>query len=219
MKICCPSGIGKSMNLFLFSRYYPYFLYYNLKTIRILNGQKNGTSIQNILTESCKYLNLTDEQVTELSSMLKNNRLFPFFSCLKEIVNFLIKNKLRTAIILDQFKSKSIDKEKYNEISLLISEQEVKNVKLIICSTTNDKEIKEECLNSWKNGIFFLSQHNEMNQHYYFYIDVLYEKNEKEEDSYGIILDSFNYIPKYKNKFKYLKDRGTNQEKIEILKN
>ena len=212
LKICGPSGIGKSMTLFLISRYYRNILYYNLKTIRLLNEQKDDLKIQNILVESCKYLNLSSEQETELSSLIKKNRFFSFFLILKKIVNFLINNEILSAIILDQFKYDSIDEENYNEISLLISKQEVKKVKLLICSSTNDKEIRNECIKSWKDKIFFLRQYNENTQQHYFYIDELCEENEKENDHYGLVLDSFNYIPKYKNKFKYLKDKGNTNE-------
>ena len=207
----------KIYDSFLISRYYHNILYYNLKTIKLLNEQKDDLNIQNIITESCKYLNLSREQATELSSLIKNNRFFSFFLCLKKIVNFLINNGILSAIILDQFKYDSIDEEKYNEISLLISKQEVKKVKLIICSSTNDKEIRNECIKSWKDKIFFLRQHNENTQYHYFYIDELCEENEKGNNFYGLILDSFNYIPKYKNKFKYLKDKGNTNETTEKL--
>ena len=95
------------MTLFLISRYYNNFLYYNLKTIRILKKKDENVKIQNIITESCKYLNLAKEQIDELSSLIKNNRLFSFFTCLKEITKFLIKHNLLSVIILDQFKSDS----------------------------------------------------------------------------------------------------------------
>ena len=202
------------MTLFLISRYYNNFLYYNLKTIRTLKKKDENVKIQNIITESCKYLDLAKEQIDELSSLIKNNRLFSFFTCLKEITKFLIKHNLSSVIILDQFKSDSIDKEEYNEILLLISKQEIKNVKILICSSTNDKEIRKECIQSWKLKIFFLYQLNEANQNYYFYIDELYNKNKTGNNTYDIILSEFNYIPKYKNKFKYLKDEKNTTEKL-----
>ena len=211
-KFCGPSGIGKSMTLFLISKYYSNFLYYNLKTIKILKKDGDNLNIQNILTESCKYLNLKTSKEKELSTLIKNNRFLTFFLCLKEIVKFLIKIKLSSVIILDQYKNDAIDKKVYNEILSLISKQDRKKVKLVICSSTNDKEIREECIKSWNSKIFFLTQHNKDNQNYYFYIGDLYKKDEKINDSYDTVLNEFNYIPKYKNQFKYLKEEGFNDD-------
>ncbi len=204
LKICGPSSIGKSMTLFILSKCYNNFLYYNLKTIRILKEKNDNVNIQNIITESCKYLELEKEQIIELSSIIKNNKLKSFFYSLKEIVKFLIKDEIPSVIILDQFKNNSIDKEFYTDILSLISKQNNKKVKLLICSSTNDKEIREECIKSWKSKIFFLSQFNEENQDYYFYIDELYNKNKKGDSLYDNVLYNFNYIPKYKSKFEYL---------------
>ena len=207
-KMCGPSGIGKSMTLFLISRYYYNFLYFNLKTIKQLKDEKDYLSIHNILIESCKYLQLTKKQVNALSSLINKKAFVSFFSCLKDIIKFLIKYKLLSVIILDQFKYDTIDKQDYNDIMLLISEQkeEKKKVKLLICSSTNDKEIREECIKSWKLKIFFLTQHSIEYQNYYFYISELFVHDAKVNDSYDIVLNNFNYIPKYKNKFKYLKE-------------
>ena len=224
-KICGPSGIGKSMTLFLISRYYNNFLYYNLKTIRVLKEQNEDIKIQNILTESCKYLDLKKKKREKLSSQTEKNRIFSFFFCLKEIVKFLIESKILSVIILDQFKNDSIDKEEYDKILSLVSNQKDKYVKLLICSSTNDKEIRDECINSWGSQIFFLNQFDIKTQKYYFYIDELYNKNDKNNNnekgntSYNRMLTDFNYIPKYRNKFNYLKNEEDNTQKyIEDIK-
>ena len=213
-KICGPSGIGKSLTLFLISKYYKNFLYYNLKTIRDLKN--DDVKIQNILTESCKHISLNDNQIKQLSSILNNNRYNSFFICLKNILEFLIKNELLSVIILDQFKSDVIEKEQYKQIFQLISEQKLKNVKLLICSSTNDKEIREECIKSWKSNIFFSEQLNIENQNYYFYVDELFslKQNYNENNTYDKVLIAFNGIPKYKNMFKYLKEQGDHNQKL-----
>ena len=192
------------MTLFLISKYYNNFLYYNLKAIRDINN--DNIKIQNILTESCKYLDLNENQIKQLSSILNNNRLNSFFLCLKKIIEFLIENKILSVIILDQFKSDVIDKKQYEEIYLMITKQKSKNVKLLICSSTNDKEIRKECIKSWKSNILFLEQINEKNQNYYFYIDELFNINQNSNGNtiYDKVLIKFNFIPKYKHIFKYL---------------
>ena len=48
-KICGPSAIGKSMTLFVISRYSNNFLYFNLKTLRLLKQKDDNVQIQNIL--------------------------------------------------------------------------------------------------------------------------------------------------------------------------
>ena len=228
-KICGPSGIGKSMTLFLISKYFKNNLYFNLKTIRILKEDNDNIKIQNILTESCKYLDLNDEQIKELSSLIKKNRSFSFFNNLKKIIEFLIDNKVCSIIILDQFKNNSIDKKEYNDIFVLVKSQKVIIVKLLICSSTNDKDIREECIKSWKEKIFSLEQLNPRNQENYFYIDELCNKIVKGKTKFEKVMHDFNYIPKYKNKFKYLKkeEEDTTQQmkkdlddiKIKVEKN
>ena len=213
-KMCGPSGIGKSMTLFLISKYQSNFLYYNLKTIRTLKDDNDYIKIQNILTESCKYLVLNDKQIKNLSSIIEKNRSFSFFNNLKEIIKFLINNKLLSVIILDQFKKKSIDEKEYNEILKLVKNQGDKNVKLLICSSSNDKDIREECIKSWKEKIFSLEQLDENNQEYYFYISELCNRTVKGSTKYEIIMNDFNYIPKYKNKFKYLKKEQDSTEQL-----
>ena len=213
-KICGPSGIGKSMTLFLISKHYYNFLYYNLKTIRDLERKNDNEKIQNILIESCKYLRLDENGIEQLSSLFDDNRIYPFFHCLKKIVEFLINKELLSVVILDQFKSDTVDKTEYNQISNLISGQKNKIVKLLICSSTNDKDIREECIKSWGKKIFYYTQYNKENQKYYFYIDELYNIKEKGNTSYDLILKEFNYIPKYRNKFKYLKNEENYTEKL-----
>ena len=93
-KICGPSAIGKSMTLFLISKFNYNILYYNLKAIKLLKQSNDYVKIQNIITESCKYLLLDEMQVEELSSILKKNRIFSFFISLQNIVQFLIKNNI-----------------------------------------------------------------------------------------------------------------------------
>ena len=213
-KICGPSGIGKSMTLFLISRYYNNFLYYNLKAIKKLKQSNDNVEIQNIITESCKYLLLDEKQVEELSSIIKKNRIFSFFICLQNIAEFLIKNNIKSFIILDKFKNNSIDKNEYEQLLLLIKNQTKKAVKLLICSSTNDKEIREECIKSWKKKIFSFKQLNNENQINFFYVDELCNDNLKDNTIYNKALIDFNYIPKYKNKFEYLKNETNVTQKL-----
>jgi len=207
-KICGPSAIGKSMTLFLISRYYKNFLYFNLKTIRDLKEKNDNIKIQNILVESCKYLRLNQNQKDAFSSLLKKNRFQSFFICLRDIIDFLKENNVLSVIIFDQFKNDSIHKNDYNKIYSSISQQKNIIVKLLICSSTNDDDIREECIKSWKSNIFTIQQYSKLNQNYYFYIDELFNKNSSTnkvgESIYDKVLNNFNYIPKYKVKFKYL---------------
>ena len=214
IKICGPSAIGKSMSLFLLSKFSHNFLYYNLKAIKNLQQSNDDVKIQNIITESCKYLALDEEQVKELSSILKTNRILPFFKSLKNIAQFLIKYNIKSIIILDQFKNNTIDKKDYESLLSIIEIQKIKNVKLLICSSTNDKEIRDECIKSWRNKIFSLKQLNAANQKYFFYIDELYNKIKEGDSFYDNVLANFNFIPKYKNIFEYLQKEKDVNEKL-----
>ena len=89
---------------------------------------------------------MNNEQIKDLSSLIKKNISFSFFNNLKKIIKFLINNKLYSVIILDQFKNNSIDEKEYTEILVLVKNQKNIILKLLICSSTNDKEIREECI-------------------------------------------------------------------------
>ena len=214
IKICGPSAIGKSMSLFLLSKFSHNFLYYNLKAIKNLQQSNDDVKIQNIITESCKYLLLDENQVKELSSILQANRMLSFFKSLQNIAQFLIKYNITSIIILDQFKKNTIDEKEYESLLSLIKMQMIKNVKLLICSSTNDKEIREECIKSWRKKIFSLQQLNAENQIYFFYIDELYNKIKGSDSFYDNVLVNFNFIPKYKHKFEYLQKETDVNEKL-----
>lgn len=214
-KMCGPSGIGKSITLFFFSRCYGDYIYFNLKTIKLLKKDDNNAQIHNIINEAFKYLFLKKEHINEFEKITKKTYLLSFFSCLKEIIDFLIKQKVNCVIIFDQFKSDAIEKDEYENILLSIKNQEEKIVKLLICSSTNDGEIRTECIRSWKNKIFELKNYNKETQEFYFYIDELYDNIKKDDSYYSKVLNEFNFIPKYRKIFSYLKpkERKIKEEK------
>ena len=94
---------------------------------------------------------------------------------------------------------------------------------MLICSSTNDHDIREECIKSWKAKIFSIKQYCEKNQNYYFYLSEFFNKNENINKTgnniYNKVLVNFNFIPKYKIKFKYLENEYKPEKFTEDLNN
>lgn len=207
-KICGPSGIGKSITLFLSSKLYANILYFNLKVMNSLKNKFKFHIIYNLVIESCYYLDLTKEQQTELEELFSKIKEADFFDKLIEIINYFIENKLIIMIILDQFKNDVIDISKFRIIESKVKIQDIIYVKLLICASTNDYDIRDELKKSWSMDFFNDTKLTLKNEEYFFYINRLNDENKDKDGSefYNDILSEFNYLAKYKNKFKKIRN-------------
>ena len=84
------------------------------------------------------------------------------------------------------------------------------NIKIVQCSSINDKNIRQECLKTWfivGKNILYLDKNN---QDYYLYFERFYfSENNMNNDSKNIVFKQFDYMPKYINKYKDYQDKNS----------
>ena len=146
-KFTGPSGIGKSFFLLYYSRMTLNKVYINLGALRKLKSEKKYNQIKNLISEEFKRVRLEENEIYNFNKKMKE-----ISPNINEIITFLIKfsieNQKNIIIILDQFKGElEFDKFQLNK------------VKLIICSSINDKNIRPSCISFFKN-IFNKKQNN-----------------------------------------------------------
>ena len=224
-KVCGISAIGKSFTLFLISKKYHSIVYINLKVLNDLEKKKEFNQVFNMILESCETIHLSDNEYNNLKKLFSDIKGRRCWQILLNLINYLLLNNINCMIILDQFKASVIEKNIFDEIENNLKKQNVKNISIIICSSTNDKDIRKECIKSWKNGI--IQEIPEKNtEELFHYIDILNIKNEiseKNNEEYNEILKRFNFLPKYQNIFQFLNEKYNNKiqvykEKMNIIK-
>lgn len=205
-KFTGPSGIGKSFSLFIISRSSYNRIYLNLKVLNNLKeDHKQIIKLKNILISELNRLTtcLSSKEKNKLKDIINNK--FELEDLIINIINNL--KKTTSLIILDQFKYKYFTN--FNSIEDSLINTKSNNLKLIICSSVDDKIGRE--------SIDFLStlliskddtkiELSKMQKHF-FYISELLETKEKELLFNNLInnddkllnysLNKFNYVPKY----------------------
>jgi hypothetical protein len=129
-----------------------------------------------------------------INECYKDNK--SFLNLLVNIMNFLNDLELFSIFILDEFKQKYIDDD------FSIKTKKFNKIKIVYCSSINDKNIREECMKTWTIKGKNITILNEENQNYYFYytnIYNFYKNNKNQEDK---ILLQFSFMPKYIFKYK-----------------
>ena len=188
-KITGPSSIGKSLTLFYISRILYNVIYINLKTLN--NYKKNLYKCYHIIITELERL-VCQQNINELEKVIKNcfeKQLSPLeliLSVMKFLSNII---GLNFVFIFDQYKKKYIIEGFYNEI------MNYKNIKIIFCSSINDKEIRDECIKSWERKVMNIEDFNDDSEKYYFYFDDIYSYQKRKYNNK--LLKQFNFLPKY----------------------
>ena len=118
-----------------------------------------------------------------INECYKDNK--SFLNLLVNIMNFLNDLELFSIFILDEFKQKYIDDD------FSIKTKKFNKIKIVYCSSINDKNIREECMKTWTIKGKNITILNEENQNYYFYymnIYNFYKNNKNQEDKIVINL-------------------------------
>ena len=141
-KFTGPSSTGKSTTLLKFSRQHKMIIYLNLKSINTLEKENNFEYYNLIIYEFRKlsFDNL-DAEKSFMKMLIKDCQNYPSGIIILNILNF-IKEK-NYIIIFDQFKKKYLQKTTFEEIEQLVKSSKLK---LILCSSINDKEIRNEVI-------------------------------------------------------------------------
>ena len=163
-----PYACGKSMTIFRISRITRNIIYINLKTLKD-NVTNKDKCIRIILSECLRIdLNLVDFKKKYEKVNVSNN----IFGFLIEILEIIIELSPQIIIlILDQYKSSYFSCEKgfMNKINNLMK----KNLKLVICSSINDNEIRDAFLPTLQN--FYGNPpplEHDFEDYYYYYFNL-----------------------------------------------
>ena len=200
-KFTGPSGIGKSFFLLYYSRLSFNIVYLNIAAIRYLVKKRLFNKMKNVFIEEFQRVQFETKEVEAFNEIIKNMSPFDIENNLISIINFCKGTNKNIKIILDQFK------EEFNA-----NEIELGNIKIIMCSSVNDKSIRTSCLNNFKNIIFKKLNINPM---HYLYIQRLYEDKDKKNK----LLSYLGNVPKYTVRIKNCQTYEEYLLKIDSLKN
>lgn len=211
-KFCGPSSTGKSTTLLKYSREQRGIVYLNLKAIHELDKKNRLKECYNLITYELRRLYFSDEQKKEsfkkfLKEKCKNKNPW-------EIILNVIKDIKDTLniIIFDQFKKSYLSENFYSQIEDNIK---ISKLKLIICSSINNKDIKDEVIKTIEyykgnpNNFDVKSQY----YYYYFYMN-FFNKKVENDNKLNPLFELFEYKPKYK--YLLLKAKNINECITEI---
>ena len=148
-------GIGKSTSFLSAKISYPETIYFNLKA---LIENKNDVFVWKykiLLREIASSFKRTSSYETFLVLKEKIENQLLIWESIISVVDFVLKKNIKTKLILDQYKE-SYD-ENYNNIKTiinLISKNKENQMKLIISSSINNKDVRDSLLKSWFKDFF-----------------------------------------------------------------
>ena len=212
-KFTGPHSVGKSFTLLRISRILLNVAYINLK---VLYKYKNDLYLSyNIIIHELERFNIRDNMKNLEDLIIKNyNENISYLKLLLNVMEFLNKLTINFIFIFDQFKLRYIETGFIEKIKTFI------NIKIVQCSSINDKNIREECIKTWSlKGKNITILHEDI-QDYYLYYSNLYKIDRNNYESNNEILRQFAYMPKYVNKYKtkVIRDKSfLNKEKENIL--
>ena len=199
-KFTGPHSIGKSFTLFRISRIYYNIAYINLK---ILDENKNNLyKSYSIIMHELERANINNNELYKLNKLIKESydTNKSHLKLLLNIIQFLNGLNQIFIFILDQFKMK------YVENGFLEKIKEFGNIKIVYCSSINDKWIRDECIKTWTKKGKNLFELKKDNQDYYFYFKIIYNFFLNNNESTNDILRQFAYMPKYIKKYNDFND-------------
>ena len=211
-KFCGPSSTGKSTTLLKYSREQRGIVYLNLKAIHELDKKNRFKECYDLITYELRRLYFTNEEKKEsfikvLKDKCKNKN--PWEIILNVIIDIKDTNNI---IIFDQFKKSYLCNDYYSKIEDNIKTSELK---LIICSSINNKEIRDEVIKTieYYKGNPKNFDDNSQNYYYYFSMNFFNKKAEK-DNKLNPLFELFDYKPKYK--YLLLKSNNINECITEI---
>ena len=194
-KICGPSNNGKSTSLLVYSRKMTNIVYFNLKVIYELYFSNINHLLELLMYELCR-IKLNDNEQKNFYDFFNSIQDKTPWDIIYRIINYFLNKKI--IFIFDQFKNERVDYFFFKRIEQIIKDS---NIKIIICSSINDKDIREEIIKSiQKNNTNPLHLSIETQQ-YYFYFSNLLDKtiikdNIQKKENEGCY-EMFDYNPKY----------------------
>ena len=206
-KFTGPSSIGKSLTLLRLSRISYNIAYINLKAINeckadllqsysIVMSELERFNVKNKLQD---FLNVINNNYNDNESYLK---------LLLNIMKFLSEFNDKFVFIFDQFKLKYIIDGFMEEI------KKFNNINIVLCSSINDKNIRNECLKTWLEKGKNILKLEPDNQDFYFYFEKIFSSKKSDCKNNNIVFRQFAYMPKYINKYKHYSDKNKIYEEV-----
>lgn len=191
-KITGPFSTGKSVTLFLFSRFYDNVIYINLKVIkRYKDDYKKCLKI--IFSECCRVI-LDNSYFRYKIALLKfeDNVLNQLLTIIKVILELVSSNII---LILDQYKPENIEYEPTFKKKI---KEFLRNEKfrIVYCSSINDNKCRDKVLKTWSVYKGNPEELNETTQKYYFYYYKLYSHKKSTNLAYKLFHNKYKYIKK-----------------------
>ena len=193
-KITGPFSIGKSITLFVYSRFNNNVIYINLKTLK--KNMKDYRKCLKIIFSECSRVKLNKAYFcVKISSLKVEENILNQLLYIIEIILDSAENNI--ILILDQFKSENIDYEKNFEkkIENLLLQRD--NLRIVFCSSINDEEIRDQVIKTWNE--YKGNNPEELNlrtQEYYFYYYKLFSRKKSKNLSYKLFYNKYKYIKK-----------------------
>ena len=189
-KFTGPFNIGKSLTLLQYSRINEDVFYFNLKVL----SNKSEYDCYMILIEEFSRINpnFHDTIISKISSYYQQGK--KPLNLLYDIMKDLSGYGFMFIFIFDQFKSNSFTvdiREKFEKLN--------NNIKIVYCSSINNKSIRDECLRTWKNCNGNPIYLNINNQDFYFYYEEIYPQSFNEFEP---IIDQIIKIKRFQKLFK-----------------
>ena len=211
-KITGPSNNGKSITLLYCSRLLQNIVYLNLKTLKKFNG---NNKMLKIFFYELQRIKLEKSEIDEVSKILFENN--DFWTILYLLIDKFKDKKI--VFILDQFSSSTVNMQIYLSITELVK---LKSIKLILCSSINDKIIKDQViltLTKLKGNKPTFTHLTE--QYYYYFADLIdIEKMSKKcDDNDKEVFKLFNFCDEYIKLIKQEKTENKLNSIAEIMYN
>lgn len=215
LKLTGPSGIGKSFFLLCLSRTTYNYLYLNLSSLNDLANENQNVKLINMIITELNRLKLSEENKKDLNDYFEGLKIVDLDAIIQFLINYFIKQNKAIKIIMDQFKTKYF--KSWEKLEDSVNNSKAK-IKLLICSSINDHNIRDSvcrCINNFiqkeKNNLNIKEESKVISKivsSEYFYISSLFDKeslnqlyssenNIQIKEQNKIIYESFDYNPKY----------------------
>ena len=199
-KFTGPVSIGKTAFLLYYCHLSNDAFYINLKLLKTIDDIKKAYLI--IKEEFSRSKDF--EAIQKIIDRCYNQELEPIEG-LFEIIDYFTTSSNNVLLAFDHYKEKYLNLKVKTKLANL-----KENIKIVYCSSINDKSMHDECAKTWNRYKRNLEILDNENQDYYFYYSSLYEENNKKKKSKNII-DKFNGIYRYT---KYFNTERSGEESI-----
>ena len=215
-KITGPIGRGKSFYLYKFAKTSKNTVYINMKALYDIFKKGQIIQMKNILIKEFNQMIIKkDEYAKNINEIFQDKLNNDLTSLLNSLISYILKTIAfendKLLLIFDQYKTKYFSENSLNTIQDLVFQMKDSPIRFVICSSINDDLVRTSCIKFWaklineKDNYYYLKKEYQLLYHYIpKLLDISEIKNKKIKNIDGVlklILEHFNYVPKYINKF------------------